>query len=176
MAREIHKQKRPKEHEEFSIGSGLFYARTNIMNMVRSRIDITENYTSTTRKVMNLLALNSKFDDGECTTTEDEFCKQRNISKSNYLRLLKIVQDFYEIRDSEGKKDTSTNKKYMTILAAYDDLWNCGINREKFCDEHKISRTTFFRYIALIEKYVCVEMDDCGIALDEAGEYWIIEF
>lgn len=164
-------QKRPKDHEIIAVDDGLFYLRTT------ANADSIWSDTITTRKTRNLIALWLKiYLNGIESVNPDEFCKRREISVSNYRRLIALVKEHFAITDFSGNsvRNTPSNKKYMTILALNEEMNGDGVDMQKFCAAHHISRTTFFRYINVIQNFFCHEDPSRGIAIDSEGEYYIM--
>lgn len=126
------------------------------------------------QKIRNLLALYVDVDEyGIENIDAVKFCKSRNISKSNFIRLMALIKEFLGEENGIDIEFTPTNRKYFIILELHRDLQECGVDKQKFCSENKISRTTFFRYIAIIENYLYKEHSDFAIAIDENGDYHI---
>lgn len=85
-----------------------------------------------------------------------------------------LIKEFLGEENGINIEFTPTNRKYLVILDLHRDLQECGGgDKQKFCAENKISRTTFFRYIAVIENFLYNEHSDFAIAIDENGNYHI---
>ncbi len=134
--------------EDFSsrIESNIYYIRTG------ERAEIKE--TPTIEKIRNLFFFALEADgDPDCVDSE-RFCKMRQISFSNFRRLLAIMREYYGICSEDGNtyQDTPTNRKYLALLALHDGLED-GVDMREFCTQFHIGRTTFFRYLAIVEDF-----------------------
>ena len=78
----------------------------------------------------------------------------RGISLSTFRRLLAIVREHYGIcrEDGNSYQDTPANRKYLALLALYERLED-GVDMQAFCTEFHIGRTSFFRYLTLVEDF-----------------------
>lgn len=161
------KQKRTKNHIRL-VQDKIFYGRY----YPASRI--AQKTTATAKKAVNLIYLYASFDGISC----EDFCAQTNISPSNYRRLHAIVKKYMGIDDGAGNsvEDTPANRRYFTLLCLYEKLRDCGVDMRAFCGENGISRATFFRYLNIIENYLCnLSKEYYLIALDEDGRYFIVD-
>ncbi len=162
------KQKCPKGHSIMEKEEGIFYVREY------ERADIVYADSVYLQKIRNLLALYDEVDEyGLENINAAKFCESRNISKSNFIRLMALIREFLGEENNISVEYTPTNKKYLTILDLHRDLQEYGVDKQKFCAENKISRTTFFRYIAVIENFLYKEHSNLAIAIDENGDYHI---
>lgn len=156
------KQKCPKDHKVFHdayldnrwLGKNVYYCDEEDLCYLRTgeRAHIKE--TPTTEKIRNLFLL-ADFAEGDPDyVSPEEFCELRDISLSNYRRLLTILREHYGICSEDGNtyEDTPANRKYLALLALYERLED-GVEKDAFCAEFRIGRTTFFRYLALVEDF-----------------------
>ena len=157
------KQKRPKNHDvicddednrsDISDGEN-FYYRTE-MNIYYPRTgDAQIKETPTIEKIRNLFFFALEANGDPDRVDPEEFCEMRQISLSNFRRLLAIMREFYCSLSEGGNtyQDTPSNRKYLALLALHDGLEE-GVERKKFCAEFHISRTTFYRYLAIVEDF-----------------------
>lgn len=164
----VPKQKCPKGHYTMEKPEGTFYVRCY------NRAETVFKDSASLRKIRNLLELYVLIDEfGIEHIDVEKFCKRREISKSNFIRLMALVKEFLGEENGILIKDTPTNKRYLTILELHRDLQEYGVDMQKFCAVNVISRTTFFRYIAIIENYLYKENSNFAIAIDENGTYHI---
>ncbi len=137
---------RPKEDFSSRTETNIYYFRTG------ERAEMKE--TPTIEKIRNLFffALEA---DGEPDQVEPEyFCEMRQISLSNFRRLLAIMREYYGVYGEDGNAyhDTPSNRKYLALLALHDRLED-GVDMKSFCAEFHIGRTTFYRYLAIVEDF-----------------------
>jgi hypothetical protein len=171
------KFKRPKNHERIFIDYDPYYLRPD------DKAGLVYKDTTTLRKTRNLFVLYDEVcENGIDSLNQEKFCKERGIKKLSYLRLLALVKKFLKLDGDGGVsvEDTATNKKYATLLAMYQDLIDNQLDMKLFCNENHISRTTFFRYINVIENYLYHEDENDryrnrAIAFDEFGNYCLID-
>ena len=159
------KQKRPKDHEVICDGGNIYYPRTGTPAQIKE--------TPTTGKIRNLFYFSLEADGEPDQVDPESFCEMRQISLSNFRRLLAIMLEYYGICSEDGNtyQDTPTNRKYLALLALHDRLED-GVDMQKFCSEFHIGRTTFFRYLAIVEDfYFHFRGGDKVIALLGDGKY-----
>lgn len=140
--------------------------------------EMVEKDSPTLKKVRNLLSLYDKA--YECGIEEldcDEFCKDREIKKTSYLRLVKLVQRFFDICKGNNvtEDDSPSTKKYINLLTMYLELNDRQLSMQNFCKKQNIGRTTFFRYITIIENYLYYENINKVIAYGESGNYALVD-
>ncbi len=158
------KQKCSKDHDvvcddrdnrwDISDGEDFSYrTETNIYyTRAGERAHIKE--TPTIEKIRNLFFFALEADGDPDHVDPESFCKMRQISHSNFRRLLAIMREYYGIYSEDGNTyhDTPSNRKYLALLALHDRLED-GVERNKFCAEFHIARTTFYRYLAIVEDF-----------------------
>ena len=166
--RPVPKVKRPKEHLEVVVSEGTFYLRSGAPSK-----RVTKE-TPSRLKIRNLLALQMVYWRSGGSPDAEEFCKTMKISMSNYRRLIAIVKLAYDDSDGGGNSvpDTVMTRKYMLLLAINRELIDGGVMQSEFCALHKISRTTFFRYLADIEDFFANVEGFCRLAIDADYGYY----
>lgn len=157
------KQKCPKDHEVFFDESNLYYIRSG------ARAEIKE--TPTIKKIRNLLMFSLEADGDPDRVAPKDLAYP--ISLSNFRRLLAVMREYYGICSEDGNAycDTPSNRKYLAILALHDRLED-GVDGKAFCAEFQIGRTTFYRYLAIVEDfYFYLRGGAKVIALLDDGRY-----
>ncbi len=158
------RQKRSKEHDAVCDdrdnradrfdGEDFFYRTETNIYYVRTgkRAEIKE--TPTAEKIRNLFFFALEADGDPDRVDPGYFCKMRQISLSNFRRLLAIMREYYGICSEDGNTslDTPSNRKYLALLALHDRLED-GVDMKSFCTEFHIGRTTFYRYLAIVEDF-----------------------
>lgn len=166
------KQKPIKNHTVEFTNKGLFFGRIVWDSKPANK------ETATAKKVVNIIYLfNLIRTYGYENVNVEKFCKETEISMSNYRRILAIVKKHLDIYDEKGNSvaNTPANKRYLTILNLYENMKDCGVDRLAFCKEHNISRSTFFRYLSFIDNYnIHYDVGEYElIAIGEDGFYYV---
>ena len=136
----------PKEDFSSRTESNIYYIRTG------ERAEIKE--TPTIEKIRNLFFFELEADGDPDLVDPVSFCEMREISLSNFRRLLAIMREYYGTYSEDGNTyhDTPSNRKYLALLALHDRLED-GVDMKSFCAEFHIGRTTFYRYLAIVEDF-----------------------
>ena len=156
------KQKCPKDHAVFYDGyidgrlpvKDRYYCDEEYLCYLRTGARAQIKETPTTEKIRNLFLLADLGEGDPDYVVPEEFCEMRGISLSTFRRLLAIVREHYGIcrEDGNSYQDTPANRKYLALLALYERLED-GVDMQAFCTEFHIGRTSFFRYLALVEDF-----------------------
>lgn len=134
--------------------------------------------SATLRKTKNLIALLEELsNNGSLENIDvDGFCRRRDISKLTFERLLAVMAYCIKIpyNGCIKVKHNQTNRRYKLILTLYYKMKHFEVNSSDFCKRHKISRSTFFRYLNIIDAYLSTEYSIFHIGIRADGKYRII--
>ena len=164
------KVRRPKNHAIDEDEMGTFYRRSG---QLPKRVIKETPYRL---KMRNLLALQVEMWGTLSEPNAEKFCIERNISMSNYRRLIAIIKAACDDYDGYGNTvpDTATTRKYLLVIKLHEALCNGGVEREEFCKRNNISRVTFFRYLSDIDDYVMHETRASWLTINaDTGDYYI---